>query len=133
VTREEHHAIDLKLFHRFGPDGVREGSAQLGHEDVDVLIVSEGDGATERERLWSPSRIVGDALRLCQRVAEERDIVFELWVGGPDGGLGRVAGWHARFKHRGGVAGTAYGCESPALACSRALGDLPTRSGAPWV
>jgi len=132
MTREDHHALDLKLFHRFGPDGVREGFAQLGHEGVDVLIVSEGDGALERERLWSPSRLDGDALRLCQRVAEERGLAFELQTFHEDGG-----GWRALFKHRGRVglqrdlgAGQS---ESPALACSHALGDLPTRSGAPWV
>lgn len=134
MTREEHHAIDLKLFHRFDPDGVREGFAQLGHEGVDVLIASEG--ATERERLWSPSRIDGDALRLCQRVAKEYDLVFELQTF--DGG------WRARFKRPGACAAfsTKVACARgdysftstcPALACSCALCDLPTRSGAPWV
>ena len=143
MTREEHHAIDLKLFHRnFCPDRVREGSAQLGHEGVDVLIVSEGEGATERERLWSPSRIDGDALRLCWGVAKERGLVFELRFdgeldrGGREPGSVR-GGWHACFKRRAGAAERPLPshawCESPALVCSFALIDLPTRSGAPWV
>jgi hypothetical protein len=102
MTREEHHALDLKLFRGFGPEGVREGFAQLGHEGVDVLIAGEG----EQERLWSPSRIDGDALRLCWGVAKERGLVFELRF---DGELSRGAeepgsvrgGWHACFKRRG--------------------------------
>jgi hypothetical protein len=137
MTREEHHALDLKLFHRFGPDGVREGSAQLGHEGVDVLIASEGEGATERERLWSPSRIDGDGLRLCWGVAKERGLVFELRFDDElsRGASGIRGGWHACFKRRAGAVEhllrSHAWCESPALACSFALVDLPTRSGAP--
>jgi hypothetical protein len=141
MTREDHHAIDLKLFRRFGPEGVREGFAQLGHEGVDVLIASEGDGATERERLWSPSRVDGDALRLCWGVAKEQNLVFELrfdaagevaWEPGSIRG-----GWHACFKQRAAVKPAEYPlpshawCESPALACSFALIDLPTRGASP--
>ena len=133
MTRERHHDIDLKLFHRFGLDGVREGSAQLGHEGVDVLIASEG--ATER--LWSPSRIDGDAL--CWGVAKERGFVFELRFDDKLSGVWKPGvirgGWHACFKRRAGAAEhllpSHAWCESPALACSFALIDLPTPGASP--